>query len=595
MNHFTWLAAGALLPLALTAGLAHAQVSDDVVKIGILNDQSGVYADFGGKGSVAAAKMAIEDFGGTVLGKKIEIIDADHQNKPDVASNIARQWYDVDHVDAIMELTTSSVALAVQGLSKEKKKITMTTGAATTDLTGKACTPYGFHWAYDTHALAVGTGGSLVENGGKTWFFLTADYAFGYALEADVTKVVLAKGGKVLGSVKHPLGTTDYSSFLLQAQGSGAQVVGLANAGLDTANAIKAAAEFGIVQGGQRIAALLFTLSEVHGLGLKAAQGLVLTEGYYWDLDDKSRTFSQRYMKVTGRMPNMVQAGTYSAVLQYLKAVKAAGTDATAPVAKELHEMPVDDVFTNAGKVLPNGLMVHDHVSVPGQVARGIQGTLGLLQEAGDDPRRPSPSRPCRRAAATCRNKRAAGHSRPFTRKGPSRAPFCRRQGNRLWARMPGAVVAQIGPARRIVGPEALRAIRDRVAGAGLRLCESPSDDRARRQAGDTRPDRRSVVTSAIDVSGTIAPSPAESIAAPVIAPEAATTASMAELRELDLSIPGKDLACDRQRRDRGGGGGSRLSLCRGCRGDCQAQTQRRNGCERFPCHGQISSPVVSP
>ena len=350
----------ATVALTMTPIVAQAQVSDDVVKIGILNDQSGVYADFGGKGSVEAARMAVADFGGKVLGKPIEIVDADHQNKPDVASSIARQWYDVDHVDAIMELTTSSVGIAVQGLSKEKKKITINTGAASSDLTGKLCEPYGFHWTYDTHALAVGTGGALVENGGSTWFFLTADYAFGYALQADVTKVVEAKGGKVLGAVRHPLSTSDFSSFLLQAQGSGAKVIGLANAGLDTANSIKAASEFGIVQGGQKLAGLLFTLAEVHGLGLKAAQGLTLTEGYYWDMDDASRAFAKRYMEKTGRMPNMVQAGTYSAVTQYLKAVQAAGTDASDPVAKKLHEMPVDDFFAKGGKVLANGRMVHD-------------------------------------------------------------------------------------------------------------------------------------------------------------------------------------------------------------------------------------------
>ncbi|MGB3901414.1 MAG: ABC transporter substrate-binding protein [Mesorhizobium sp.] len=337
-----------------------ADISDGKVKIGILNDQSGVYADFGGKWSVEAAKMAVEDFGGKVQGSPIEIVDADHQNKPDIASNIARQWYDTEQVDAIMELTTSSVALAVQGISKDKKKIDIVTGAATTDLTGKSCSPYGFHWAYDTHSQAVGTGGALVEAGGDSWFFLTVDYAFGYSLEEQTSKFVKEKGGKVLGSVRYPLGTTDYSSFLLQAQSSGAKVIGLANAGLDTSNSIKQAAEFGIVQGGQRLAALLFTLAEVHGLGLQAAQGVVLTEGFYWDRDDKSREFAQRFFERTKRMPNMIQAGTYSAVLQYLKAIDKAGTDETEAVAKELHSMPVNDVFTENGKVQSDGNMVHD-------------------------------------------------------------------------------------------------------------------------------------------------------------------------------------------------------------------------------------------
>ena len=353
---------GTVLSLGLVLGpiVAVAQVSDNTVKIGILNDQSGVYADFGGKWSVEAAQMAVADFGGKVLNVPIEIVSADHQNKPDVASNLARQWYDLDKVDAIMELTTSSVALAVQQLSKEKKKINIVTGAATTDLTGKACTPYGFHWAYDNRALAVGTGGAVVEQGGDTWFFITADYAFGHSLEQQSSNYVKSKGGKVVGAVRHPLSAPDFSSFLLQAQGSKVKIIGLANAGLDTSNAIKQAAEFGIVQGGQRLAALLFTLAEVHGLGLKSAQGLVLTEGYYWDLDDQSRGFAKRYMEKTGRMPNMVHAGTYSAVTQYLKAVQAAGTDETEAVAKKLHEMPVDDFFARKGKVLANGRMVHD-------------------------------------------------------------------------------------------------------------------------------------------------------------------------------------------------------------------------------------------
>ena len=358
MKLSTLISAALLATTVIPASAA--EISDGKVKIGILNDQSGVYADFGGKWSVEAAKMAVEDFGGTVQGAPIEIVDADHQNKPDIASNIARQWYDTEQVDSIMELTTSSVALAVQGISKDKKKVNIVTGAATTELTGKSCSPYGFHWAYDTHSQAVGTGGALVEAGGDSWYFLTVDYAFGYSLEEQTSKFVTDKGGKVLGSVRYPLGTTDYSSFLLQAQSSGAKVIGLANAGLDTSNSIKQSAEFGIVQGGQRLAALLFTLAEVHGLGLQAAQGVVLTEGYYWDRDDKSREFAQRFFERTKRMPNMIQAGTYSAVLQYLKAVDKAGTDETEAVAKEIHSMPVNDVFAENGKVQADGNMVHD-------------------------------------------------------------------------------------------------------------------------------------------------------------------------------------------------------------------------------------------
>ncbi len=310
------IAAAALT--AVTAVPASAEISDGKVKIGILNDQSGVYADFGGKWSFEAAKMAAEDFGGKVLDAPIEIVTADHQNKPDIASNIARQWYDREQVDSIMELTTSSVA------------------------------------------LAVGTGGALVSQGGDSWYFLTADYAFGYSLEEQTGKFVKSKGGEVKGAVRHPLASTDYSSFLLQAQSSGAKVIGLANAGLDTANSIKQAAEFGIVASGQRLAALLFTLAEVHGLGLDAAQGLTLTESFYWDRDDKSREFGERFFKRTGRMPNMIHAGTYSGVMQYLKAIEKAGTDATEPVAKAMHEMPVDDVFARNAKVGANGRLISD-------------------------------------------------------------------------------------------------------------------------------------------------------------------------------------------------------------------------------------------
>ncbi|WP_323717892.1 ABC transporter substrate-binding protein [Paracoccus aminovorans] len=358
--------------LGLAATPALAEISDGKVKIGILNDQSGVYADFGGKNSVEAARMAVEDFGGKVLDAPIEIVSADHQNKPDIASNIARQWYDTEQVDSIMELTTSSVGLAVQALSLDKKKITINTGAATTELTGAQCTPYGFHWAYDTHMLAVGTGGALVKEGGDSWFFLTADYAFGYSLEENTANFVKENGGTVVGSVRHPLSTTDFSSFLLQAQSSGAKVIGLANAGLDTQNAIKQAAEFGITAGGQKLAALLFTIAEVNGLGAEAAQGLNLTESFYWNRNPESAEFGKRFLERTGSMPNMNHAGTYSAVTQYLKAIQAAGTDETEAVAAKLHEMPVDDVFAQGGKVGPNGRLIKDvylmEVKAPGDI-----------------------------------------------------------------------------------------------------------------------------------------------------------------------------------------------------------------------------------
>jgi branched-chain amino acid transport system substrate-binding protein len=329
------------------------------VKIGVLNDQSGVYADYGGKYSVEAARMAIEDFGGEVLGHKVELVTADHQNEPDLAVSIARRWYDADGVDMITGLTTSTVALAVQELSNEKKKIDIVVGAATSRITGDACTPYGFHWAFDNRALAVGTGGALVKAGGDTWFLLTADYAFGYALEKDTSEIVTHAGGKVVGSVRVPLNSSDFSSFLLQAQSSKAKIVALANAGQDTINSVKQAAEFGIFRQGQKLAALLMTLSEVHRLGLDAVQGLVLTEGFYWDHDNRSRAFSERFFKRTGWMPSMIHAGTYSATLSYLKAVKAAGTKDSEAVTKKLKELPVDDAFAK-GKVLANGRMVHD-------------------------------------------------------------------------------------------------------------------------------------------------------------------------------------------------------------------------------------------
>jgi branched-chain amino acid transport system substrate-binding protein len=350
---------GFLAAVVACSVLLPAPASAQGVKIGILNDQSGVYADYGGKYSVEAARMAIEDFGGEVLGHKVELVTADHQNKPDLAVSIARRWYDADGVDMITELTTSTVALAVQELSNEKKKIDIVVGSGTSRITGDACTPYGFHWAYDNHAIAVGTGGALVKAGGDTWFFLTADYAFGHALEKDTSEIVTHAGGKVLGSVRVPLNSSDFSSFLLQAQSSKAKIVGLANAGQDTTNSIKQAAEFGIFRQGQKLAGLLMTVSEVHGLGLNAAQGLVLTEGFYWDRDDRSRAFAKRFFERTGRMPNTNQAGTYSATLSYLKAVKAAGTKDSETVAKKLKELPVDDAFAK-GKVLANGRMVHD-------------------------------------------------------------------------------------------------------------------------------------------------------------------------------------------------------------------------------------------
>src|SRR5918911_1364653 len=289
------IAAAVALAAVATVGSAQAQISDGVIKIGVLNDQSSLYADISGQGGVVAARMAVEDFGAAKKGMKVEVISADHQNKPEVGSSIARQWYDVDKVDVIVDVPTSSVALAVNQVTREKAKLFLVSGAATSDLTGKACSPNTIHWTYDTWMLAHGTGGAIVKTGGNTWFFITADYAFGHALERDTEQVVLKSGGKVLGKVRHPFPTSDFSSFLLQAQSSKAKIIGLANAGSDTINAIKQAAEFGIVRGGQNLAALLAFITDVHALGLEKAEGLLLTEAFYWDLNDQTRAWSKRF------------------------------------------------------------------------------------------------------------------------------------------------------------------------------------------------------------------------------------------------------------------------------------------------------------
>jgi branched-chain amino acid transport system substrate-binding protein len=353
---------GAALALgANMSGLQAQEVSGDVVKIGVLNDQSGTYADLGGPGAVVAAQMAADDFGGTVLGKKIEIVFADHQNKPDVASNIVNQWIDTENVDVVADVPTSSVALAVQEITKNKNRIFLISGAAASDLTGKACSPTGIHYTYDTYSLAKGTGGALVQDGGDSWFFITADYAFGHALERDTGDAVTAAGGKVLGAVRHPFPANDFSSFLLQAQSSGAKVVGLANAGADTTNAIKQAGEFGLVAGGQRLAGLLVFLTDVHSLGLQTAQGLVITTGFYWDKDDETRAWSKKFAeKHNGAMPTMIQAGVYSSVMHYLKAVDAVKTDEAKAVVAKMKETPINDFFAKNGKIREDGRMVHD-------------------------------------------------------------------------------------------------------------------------------------------------------------------------------------------------------------------------------------------
>ena len=346
--------------LAFGPAAALAQVSDGVIKIGVLNDQSSLYADLAGQGSVVAARMAVEDFGAEKKGMKVEIVSADHQNKADVGSAIARQWYDVDKVDMIVDVPNSGVALAVNQITRDKGKALLVSGAATADLTGKACSPNTIHWTYDTWALANGTGNAIVKTGGDTWFFITADYAFGHALERDVEAVVIKNGGKVLGKVRHPLNTADFSSFLLQAQASKAKIVGLANAGGDTTNSIKQAAEFGIVKSGQSLAGLLVFITDVHGLGLPTAQGLIFTETFYWDLNDKTRAFAKRFAeRDKGIHPTMIHAGVYSAVTHYLKAVEALKSDDGTKVVAKMKEMPTDDPLFGKGTVRVDGRKIH--------------------------------------------------------------------------------------------------------------------------------------------------------------------------------------------------------------------------------------------
>jgi branched-chain amino acid transport system substrate-binding protein len=337
---------------------AQAQVN---VKIGVLNDMSSLYADISGPGSVTAAKMAVEDFNPAAHGMKVEIVSADHQNKPDVGSNIARQWFDVDHVDVIVDVPTSSVALAVSDVAREKNKVFLISGAASSDLTGPKCTPNNVHWTYDTWMLANGTGKALVKTGGDTWFFLTSDYAFGHALEHDTAAVVTANGGKVLGEVLHPLNTQDFSSFLLQAQASKAKIIGLANAGGDTINAIKQGAEFGITAGGQQFAGLLVFVTDVNALGLKTAQGLVLTETWYWDMNDANRAWTKRWQaENAGKLPSMVVAGVYAETLHYLKAVATLKSPADGKaVVNQMKALPTEDPLFGKGYIRADGRKIH--------------------------------------------------------------------------------------------------------------------------------------------------------------------------------------------------------------------------------------------
>jgi branched-chain amino acid transport system substrate-binding protein len=347
----------ALIAVAMT-GAAQAQTS---VKLGVLNDRSGVYSDLTGEGSVVAARLAVEDFKATEKGIKVDIVAADHQNKPDIGASIARQWYDQEGVDVILDVPTSSVALAINGLAREKNKILINSGGGTSDLTGSQCSPNTVHWTYDTWALANGTGSAMVKRGGNTWFFVTADYAFGHALERDTSALVTKAGGKTIGTVRHPFPGQDFASFLLQAQSSGAKVIGLANAGGDFTNTMKQAAEFGIVQGGQSLAGLLVFITDVHALGLQVSQGLVMTEAFYWDQNDQTRAWSKRFAeRHGGKMPTMVHAGVYAGALHYLKAVEALKDKDTAKIMAKMKEMPTEDPLFGKGVIRPDGRKIHD-------------------------------------------------------------------------------------------------------------------------------------------------------------------------------------------------------------------------------------------
>jgi len=344
----------------LMAGAAQAEISDDMVKIGYLADMSGTYRDLAGPNGLIALEMAVADFGGQVNGKKIEVVSADDRNSPDVASSTARRWVENDNVDMIAGLVASSVSIAVSNILEESGKLGIVSGSAASSITNEHCTPNHIHYVYDTYPLANGTASAIVKEGGKTWFILTADYAFGHALEADVTKVVEANGGEVIGTIRHPFPTPDFSSFILQAQGSGADVVALANAGADTTNSVTTAGEFGLTQSGQTLAALLLFLTDVHALGAEAAQGIQLTTGWYWDMNADARAWADRFMEETGVRPTMVHAGIYSSTTQYLNAIKATGSDEAQAVRKQMMDTPINDMFATNGRIREDGRMVHD-------------------------------------------------------------------------------------------------------------------------------------------------------------------------------------------------------------------------------------------
>ena len=360
MSRFNMALAAAAIAASSASAAYASEVSADVVKIGVLTDMAGVTADITGKGSLVAAQMAVEEAGGTILGKPIEVIVGDHQHRTDLGASMARQWYDIEDVDVIVDVPNSSIALAVQRLATEARRLVLISGAGTTQLTNEQCSPYGFHWTYDTYGMAHGTASAVVADGKKSWFIVASDYAFGHSLQKDTTKVVEGGGGKVVGSIRHPINLMDFASYLLQAQASGAQVIGIANAGNDTITAIKQAGEFGITQAGQNLAAMILMINDVHSLGLQTAQGTYLTTASYWDINDETRAWSQRFKERTGSMPSMLQAGVYGSVVHYLKAVEKAGTDDADAVAKAMRELPVNDVFTTNATIREDGKVVRD-------------------------------------------------------------------------------------------------------------------------------------------------------------------------------------------------------------------------------------------
>lgn len=384
---------------SLLPGGATAQVSDEPLRLAVLDDMSGPYAENSGQGNVLAVRMAIADFGGTMFGKPIELVSGDLQNKTDVGLAIARKWFDIDHVDAILGMGSSGVALAVQRLALEKNKITLSTTPATAELTGKACSPNSVHWVYDTYSLAKGAASAVVRQGGRSWFFITADYAFGHALEANAAYFVKSLGGTVLGAVRHPTGSSDFSSFLLQAQNSKAEIIGVANAGADTIAALKQGAEFGIAQGGQRMVGLLMQVTEIHTLGLDATRGLQFVEAFYWDQSDETRAFSKRFWQEYGQPPTQVQAGTYSAAMHYLKAVKAVGTRDTKSIMAKMKETPINDFMTKNGKIRDDGRVIRDMYLLGTKAKEESRGEWDLMKIVatipGEDAFRPLSESDC--------------------------------------------------------------------------------------------------------------------------------------------------------------------------------------------------------